>query len=284
MQAAPERFLPAIEVMYLCLSLGFMGRYRGRQSELGDVRAAAHSAIAAQREAPSTELSRHWRGVAVPHQPNGRSVPVWVAMAAAAAVCGGLLLWASTSLNAASDAVQVRALAAPPIRMPQVTRAIVVQPVPPPPAPAEPTVLDRLRAALQPDLDRNAVVLLGTTAAPVIRLVDRTMFAPGSAAVTTASLPLLDRVADALSNEVGTVRVIDYTDNQAVRTVRFPSSFQLSAARAEAVRAIVARKMSAPARVEAEGRGDADPIAPNTTQEGREQNRRIEIVLQQRQG
>ena len=79
--------------------------------------------------------------------------------------------------------------------------------------------------------------------------------------------------------KAASLRVIDYTDNQPVRTVQFPSNFQLSAARANAVRAIVARNVGDPARVSAEGRADADPIAPNTTAEGREQNRRIEIVL-----
>ena len=73
--------------------------------------------------------------------------------------------------------------------------------------------------------------------------------------------------------------MIDYTDNQPVRSVRFPSNFQLSVARANAVRAIIARSVGDPARVSAEGRADADPIASNATAEGREQNRRIEIVL-----
>ena len=73
--------------------------------------------------------------------------------------------------------------------------------------------------------------------------------------------------------------MIDYTDDQPVRTVRFPSNFQLSVARANAVRAIIVRDLGDPARVSAEGRADADPIASNATAEGREQNRRIEIVL-----
>ncbi len=285
MLAAPQRYLPAIEVMYLCLSLGYMGPYRRERGggELADIRAAAHAAIAAQLPAPAPELSRRWRGAPVPYQLGSRGVPVWVAMAAAVALCAGLVLWSSASLNAASDVVQAQALAAPPTRMPQVTRAAAAQPVPPPPAPPEPSALDRLRAALQPDIDAHAVILLGTPAAPVVRLVDRTMFKPGSATVATTSLPTLERVAGALGNERGTLRVIDYADNQPVHTVRFPSSFQLSIARAEAVRAIVARKIGDPARVIAEGRGDAEPIASNATPEGREQNQRIEIVLQQRQ-
>jgi type VI secretion system protein ImpK len=109
------------------------------------------------------------------------------------------------------------------------------------------------------------------------------MFKPGSATVANASVPMLERVSAALGNERGTLRVIDFMDNQPVHTIRFPSSFQLSTARAEAVRAVVVRKIGDPARVVAEGRGDADPIASNATPEGREQNQRIEIVLQQRQ-
>jgi type VI secretion system protein ImpK len=50
-------------------------------------------------------------------------------------------------------------------------------------------------------------------------------------------------------------------------------------ARARAARAIIAGALSDPDRLVAEGRGEADPIADNTKPEGREQNRRIEIVL-----
>src|SRR5581483_999604 len=152
------------------------------------------------------ELSRRWRGVAVPYQPSRRGIPVWVAMAGAAAVCGGLVLWTSSSLNAASDVLQAQALAAAPMRMPRVTRSAIVQPVPPPPAPPERTALDRLHDALHADIDRHAVMLLGTPAPPIIRVADTAMFASGSAAVAAASVPLLERVADALRNERGTVR------------------------------------------------------------------------------
>jgi type VI secretion system protein ImpK len=281
MQKTPGKFLPAIELMVLCLSLGFVGRYRraGGEGELDQVRADAHAAIAAQRQAPDPELSRRWRGVAAPYRPRRGGLPVWVALAGAVAVCGGLLFWVSTSLNAASDALQAQVLATPPTRMPQVTRAALPEPLPPPPAAPEPTVLDRLSASLRPDIDRGAVSLLGTPATPVIQIADHAMFGPGSAVVRAASVPLLERISLALRNESGSLRVIDYTDNQPIRTVQFPSNFQLSAARASAVRAIVARNVVDPARVSAEGRADADPIAPNTTVEGREQNRRIEIVL-----
>jgi type VI secretion system protein ImpK len=281
MRRTPTRFLPAIELMYICLSLGYMGRYRQvrGEGELEQTRSDTHAVIAAQHQAADTELSPRWRGVVVPSQSAPQRLPVWVALAGAVALCGGLFLWASASLNAASDDLQSQVLTTPPTRMPQVTRAAIVQPLPPPPAPVEPTVLDRLRASLQQDIDNRAVSLLGTAATPIVRIAGRSMFSPESAVVLSASRPLLERIAAALRNEPGSLQVIDYTDDQPVRTVRFPSNFQLSVARASAVRAIIARDLGDPARISAEGRADADPIASNATAEGREQNRRIEIVL-----
>jgi type VI secretion system protein ImpK len=285
MLKAPDRFLPVLELMFLCLALGFTGRYRqGRgATELDQLRAQVHASIAGQLPPADRELSRHWRGMAAPYRPGRRELPVWVAFAAALAAGAGLLLWTSSSLNAASDGLQARALAAAPRRMPAISRTAVAQPLPPAPAPREPTALDRLRGVLRSDIDQQAVSVLGTPTAVIIRIPDRSVFAQGAAVVQPSSLALLDRVAAALRAEPGAVRVIDYADDQPVRTLQFPSSFQLSDARARAVRAIVARSLGGQRWVAAEGRAAADPVAPNSAAEGRERNRRIEIVLQ-RQG
>jgi type VI secretion system protein ImpK len=109
------------------------------------------------------------------------------------------------------------------------------------------------------------------------------LFAPGSAAVQPALKPLLNRIGQALGEEAGKVRIIGYTDDQSIRTIAFPSNAQLSAARAQAASAIIAAGIGDASRVSFEGRADAEPIATNATPEGRERNRRIEIVLS-RQG
>jgi type VI secretion system protein ImpK len=277
----PSSYLPVIELMYLCLSLGFMGRYRsqGDSGELGRLRAETHAVIAAQGKPADPDLSRRWQGIAAPYLPSRGGLPVWVVVAAAVAVCGGLFFWVSTGLNAASDFLQAQVLAAPPSHMPQVTRAAIVQPLPPPPAPAEPSIIDQLRGMLKPEIDKGFVNVIGTAATPIGRVTERGMFAPDSAAVQPGWVPLLERIGAALKGEEGSLLVLAYTDNKPIRTVKFPSNFQLSAARAQAVRAIIARAVGDATRVSAQGRADADPVAPNTTPEGREQNRRIEIVL-----
>jgi type VI secretion system protein ImpK len=105
------------------------------------------------------------------------------------------------------------------------------------------------------------------------------MFGSGSATVESAFIPVLRRVGEGLRQEPGRVQIIGHSDNQPIRTVRFPSNFHLSTARAEAAAAIITAAAGDQARFTIEGRADAEPLADNRTAEGREQNRRIEVVL-----
>jgi type VI secretion system protein ImpK len=282
LRQAPAKFMPVIEIMYLCLSLGVMGKYRNAPrdaKELDRVRTETCALIVGQSKLAGQELSPRWQGVAAPYARARSGLPVWVVYAAALAVCGALFLWVSTALNAASDNQYARMLAAPPGGMPQISRAVVVQPPPPPPTPPEPGILDRLRATLKPDIDSGVVSVVGTAATPVVRVSNRNGFAAGRAVLPPALAAVLERIGTALHNEPGSIQVIAYTDNQPVRTVQFPSNFQLSAARAQAASTAVARTIGDTGRLRAEGRADADAIASNATAEGREQNRRIEVVL-----
>jgi type VI secretion system protein ImpK len=170
-------------------------------------------------------------------------------------------------------------MAAPPAQMPVIVRAAPVQPPPPPPPPAEPGELDKLRGFLRPEIEQGLVAVIGTDSVPVVRIRNRGLFPSGSAEVQPKFTPLLERIGQALGEERGPVQVIGYTDNQPIRSVQFPSNFQLSASRAKAAAAIIAHGIGSPSRISTEGRADADPIANNATPEGREENRRIEVVL-----
>jgi type VI secretion system protein ImpK len=198
--------------------------------------------------------------------------------AGALAVIGGLFIWFSTGLNAASDDVFAQFLAAPLAHMPQITRAAPTRPPTAPPSAADP-----LYVFLKPEIDQGLVTVLGNHAMPIVRIRNAGMFASGSATVARSYDGLLERIGEALKAEKGPVTVNGYTDNQPIHTVRFPSNFQLSTARAEAARAVIVRALGQPDRVTAQGHADADPVASNASAEGRDQNRRIEVVLQ-RQG
>lgn len=281
-QRSPAEYQAVIEIMYLCLSLGFAGeRYRQSPRGPGEVEQIRHvtGEVVARQHAPAAELSPRWQGIAAPYTPGRGGLPVWVAHAASLALCGGLFFWVSTALNASSDDQYARMLAAAPDHMPRISRAVPVQPPALPAAAPEPTALDRLSMALKPEIDGGVVSILGTPATPIIRVNAGTGFSSDGATLRPPLAAVLQRIGTALATEPGPVQVIDYTDNQPIRTVRFPSNFQLSAARALAARAAVARSIGDAKRLGAEGRADADPIASNATAEGRAQNRRIDIVL-----
>jgi type VI secretion system protein ImpK len=280
----PGTFLPALELMYLCLSLGFQGRYRlspRGPGELDRLREDLYTIIVRQRQAADPALAPHWQGVQAPYKPARATVPSWVMGAAALAVIGLLFVWFSSGLNAASDDVFAQMLGAPLAKMPQITRAAPVRPPPPPP----PQVIapEPLYVFLKPEIDQGLVTVLGDHAMPIVRIRNTGLFASGSATVAQNYVHLLERIGEALKAEKGPVTVNGYTDNQPIHTVQFPSNFQLSTSRAEAARAIIVRALGDAARVTAQGHADADPVASNATPDGREQNRRIEVVLR-RQG
>ena len=282
MRENPGSYLPVLELMYLCLSLGFQGQYRlspRGPGELERLREDLYTIIARQRQAIDPALSPHWQGVNAPYKPARAVVPSWVMGAAALAVVGGLFVWFSSGLNAASDDVFGHMITAPLAHMPNIQRAAPVRPPPPPPV----VQVEPLYVFLKPEIDQGLVTVLGDHAMPIVRIRNRGMFPSGSATVAPAYVHLLERIGEALKVEKGPVDVIGYTDNQPIHTVQFPSNFQLSKTRAEAARAIIVRALGDPARVSAEGRADADPIAPNATPEGRDENRRIEVTLR-RQG
>lgn len=256
---------PILELMLACLSLGASDE-RSRRG--------AATALAAVAPAPP-ELSPNWQGIAAPYQPRAKPrLPVWVAAAAAVAVAAGVFVWLRAGVDARGDALFATMLATPPAQMPTITRD-PAPPLPPPPPAIVPTLQDRIRARLA----GASVTVAGSPAVPIIRLSDQALFATNGATLLPAAGAPIERLAAALRPEAGTLRILGYADDRPVRTVAFGSAFKLSAARAEAVRAALARALPGLA-ITAEGRGGADPIAPNGTESGREQNRRIDILFE----
>ncbi len=275
----PGKFLFVVELMYLCMSLGMQGRYRlspRGPAELDRVREETYVLIMRNRPAIERGLSPHWQGVSAPYRPRRFVLPVWVAALAGLGLIALVYAWALFGLAGASDQLFAAGATLPPLQMPAIARnvpAVPVSVVPPPPGERA-----ALAGFLRPEVQQGLVDVVGTDAVPIVRLHSRGMFGSGSAAVEPRFVAILRRIALALQSQRGTVQVIGYTDNQPIHTVRFPSNFQLSTARAQAAAAVIAA--AAPSvQVSAEGRADADPIAANATPEGREQNRRIEVVL-----
>lgn len=277
----PGNFLPVLELMYFCLSLGYMGRYRlspRGPAEIDKLREDTYAVIRRQQPAGEAALSPHWQGVDAPYRAKRFAVPVWLTAIVALGILGlvyGMFLF---SLSRTSDAQFQAAVTAPPAAMSDIVRA---QPVvaPAEPAPSGPTILDRISGFLSPEIAAGKVSVLGTVNTPVVRINNQGLFGSGSAVVEDDDVPLLQKIGTALGRETGTVVVTGYSDNQPIHTLQFPSNFELSTARAQAAAAIMDQTIGDQSRMSAKGMGDAQPVASNGTAAGRAQNRRIEIVL-----
>jgi type VI secretion system protein ImpK len=286
MQKEPGRYLPALEICYLCLALGLRGRYRldaRGSAELDRIRESLYQLLAQLNGAWERELSPRWRGVDAPHRGPARAIPAWVAAAVAVFLLAVGYVAASSHVNAAGDELQARLTLLPPLQPPAIQREAA--PVPPAAAaPAVPDLVTTVSKFLAPEIAEGLVGVQGDAQRLVVRINGRGMFEPGSSELEPRMLAVLQRVGQALANETGRVTVLGHSDNQPIRTVRFPSNFQLSAARADAARAVLATAAAQPGRFTSAGRADTEPVASNATPEGREQNRRIEVVLARAEG
>jgi type VI secretion system protein ImpK len=281
LQQDPARYLGALEVAYLCLSLGFRGRYRldaRGSAEIDRIRESLHSVISRAHGGIERELSPRWRGVSAPHQGPSRELPSWVIGAIAVAILALGYAVASRIVSTRGDALQERIAQLPPTQLPAIERAVL--PVPPAAvSPASGDLVARFRQFLAPEIAQNLVLVEGDAQRLMIRVMSRGMFESGSADLEPRFVGLMQRIGQSLRDEPGRVLVLGHSDNQPIRTVRFPSNFELSAARAESARRVLADAAGQPGRFRSTGRADNEPLASNTTPEGREANRRIEIVL-----
>lgn len=114
----------------------------------------------------------------------------------------------------------------------------------------------------------------------IIRVEERGSFASGSAELTWEFEGLLLEIADVLGDMPGKLTVEGHTDDIPIRTERFKSNWDLSAARAAAVaNALLASGEVEPGRLAVTGLADTQPREPHISAQNRARNRRVEIII-----
>lgn len=257
-----------LELVYAALCLGFQGRYRvveGGSAQLEAVRDRLAQILKKERGDYAAPLAEHWRGAAVKRRPFLSWLPLWVTAAVAAMALLGLYWALSFLLSGASDPVygQIQSL-----RL-----------LPPTTTIAAPAAKPRLAQFLISDVKAGNVEVRDEIDRSVITIRGDGLFEPGSATLGEDREALMRRIAEALAQVPGSVLVTGHTDNQPIRSVRFPSNWHLSEERAKAVRAILVSRGVKPERITAEGRAEGEPLVANDTPANRARNRRVEITL-----
>ncbi|MDR6644477.1 type VI secretion system protein ImpK [Luteibacter sp. 1214] len=266
------RHADLVELMYLCLALGFGGKYLvepGGVARLADRREDVYRRIMAYRAATPVALSPRWEGVDRPLKPR-RGIPIWMAALVAVCLLCGMWIYLHARLNGRTEPVSAK-LAAIGLRG---------VPLPVAAAPPKPQAVS-LRQLLADDARSGALsVDEKPDGQATIRLAASEMFPSGGADVAPTHAAMLERVARALNQVHGRVIVVGHTDDQPIRSLRFKDNFELSAARARNVSALLTKQLDDPRRVEASGAGASQPIAtPANLPANRARNRRVEILF-----
>ena len=150
---------------------------------------------------------------------------------------------------------------------------------------AELQVYRDLFAKLKALVDAGTIKLQFRRGRVVVKMASEVLFDSGKAELKEEAHEALTTVASALAAVPDRdFLAAGYTDNVPIKTARFKSNWELSTGRAiEVVKFLIANGMPAD-RIGAAGFGENDPVGDNSTDEGRAQNRRIEIILMPKLG
>jgi type VI secretion system protein ImpK len=263
----PDRYLDLIELQYVCLALGFQGKYRGAAEGATSVQTLQdqlYRLIRDKRPGIGAALAAHWKGLAEPKAAGWRVLHWWVVATAAAAVVIGTLIGLRVWL---SDA------AAPTARL-LANRGLEIgyQPV------AAPATPSRLKLLLVPQEQAGDLKVEEFGKRTLITLLAPDMFRSGEARVAPGHEALFTAIGRALEEVPGRIMIIGHTDDLPVRSFRFADNTELSRARAIAVAALLKPALSNPSRIQWSGVGSSQPrYEPASLPENRARNRRVEI-------
>jgi chemotaxis protein MotB len=142
---------------------------------------------------------------------------------------------------------------------------------------------ENLLDSMKSEISKGEVTISELKGKLTVNLVESVLFDSGKAEVKPNGLVVLQKVIDILKGiKDKAIRIEGHTDNVPIVGAlarKYPTNWELSAARAINVARYLQQQGIDPALLAAVGYGEYKPVAPNDTDEGRAKNRRIEIVL-----
>ena len=141
-------------------------------------------------------------------------------------------------------------------------------------------MLEKLRELVKDNIDPNALIA-GDTRTILFQIPSSDLFEPGGAILAEgAGNLILETIEDEMRDGVKQVIIDGHTDNVPTKTAIYPSNWELSAARASSVARFIIKKMRFNAKfLVVSGYGEHRPMKPNTSDDNRASNRRVEIKV-----
>lgn len=276
---APAQRYNLLELMLVCLSLGFEGQFRTMPNgavQLARYRNAIYESLRRVKPRPDEDISPVWQPV---EQGRRRfmAIPVPAIMGIGAVAVLAIFATLSTLINRDGSAVaaEMRELhrGAPTI---QLNRSAAAEEFVAP----ETSQLQRIRDAFAAEIASGQVQVEEKGDYIAIRVGNLQLFDTGKVEVKPGFADLATRIAEVLNSEAGPILIEGHTDNVPMSgRGQYKDNYQLSQARADSVKGVLEPLLADAARVESTGRGEDDPVGDNASDEGRSENRRVEILL-----
>jgi len=145
-------------------------------------------------------------------------------------------------------------------------------------------IYNKMVKEMKEEIERGQINVTQMADRLSVAMVAKILFPSGEAEITPEGIEILTRIGEILKNTRGKIiRVEGHTDNVRITPQlqqKFPTNWELSTTRATNVVRFLQDKVGIEgARVRAVGMSEYHPVASNETEDGRSQNRRIEIVL-----
>jgi chemotaxis protein MotB len=137
-----------------------------------------------------------------------------------------------------------------------------------------------LNKALQEEIKNGKIEMHFEQRGLVVSLRQNAFFPSGEDTLDPRTSSIIDKIAETIKDLPNSVRLEGHTDSIPIHTARFRSNWELSAARAIAVMALLTERYSIPRqRMAIAGYADTVPREANDTEEGRAHNRRVDLVI-----
>lgn len=290
--AYPDRDPGLAEIVFVCLSMGFRGKHRiagqGGTAELTRLRSQLARNLG-NRVDPDQPLSPHWRGVVADDEPRRFIIPLWAIGMVALGLVTAIYVGLSIRLSNKGEQLYTLAAVLPPPERARIFRPIVETVKEPAPVP-EPLILELLPLFAQNAPPATISALTGredvSLTVVVVQSTSTELFRSSKAEINSEYESLVASIAGVITENIdviGQLQIIGHTDSVPVqRSNPFQSNQGLSEARARAFADRLVKAGVPAGLITAQGRAASEPIADNTTREGRARNRRIEIIVQKR--
>ncbi|CAH1558298.1 type VI secretion system protein TssL, long form [Vibrio rotiferianus] len=268
-----ESNLDLLELMFVCMSLGFVGQYRLEQNGLEShrrLRKQVTSILKNFGRCNNIEWAYDPTESVTSGSQSAESAPIWVLCSVTAAILVCVFMYFNHALNAASNKTFSNLMNLVSKDQSIISTSTIINTKP---------IAEKISVYLSTEIEKGIVSVDSLQDRVRITIKAQDLFESGSADLVEYIDPIIFKIGQTLESVEGKIVITGHTDDKPIFTSKFPSNWHLSLARATALTDRLLDSGALKSRVIPEGVGDARPLVENDSESNRSINRRIEIDL-----